>query len=254
MRRVGWSFAVVALVLLAGCMRPPLDPAADRTAREFFTAVQGGDRAGVDARIAPEVANNPRRFQVFDQVRAATPSGAPREARAVGWESVKATGGTRTAAIHLYRYGDADLVVRTTLRPGAGGLKVVSLVVSRLPPGAIDANRFTLAGKGASQYAFLAAAVVSPLVMLGVALLALFTPGLSCRAVWALVAFVGIGSATLNWTTGQGGFDAAQMSFINLGLSRATDISPWILRFSPPVGAIVVLLRLIFVRTREETA
>jgi hypothetical protein len=251
MRTATASLLMLVVGLLLGCARPPLDPAADRTARAFFAAVQTGDRAGIDAQVAAEVAADPRRFQVFDQVRAATPAGAPREARTVGWETVNTPGGPRTSAIHLYRYTDGDLVVRTNLQPAAGGFRVVNVVVGRPPPGAIDASRFTLAGKSLAQYGFMATALLSPLVMVGVALMALFTRELSFRPVWALLAFVGVGSAMMNWTTGQGGFDPAQVSFIDVGLRRASDISPWIIRFSPPLGAILVLIRLVFVKARE---
>jgi hypothetical protein len=249
MRRTG--LLILLLGLLFGCTKP-VDPAADRTARAFFTAVQAQDHAGMDAQLAPEAAGNPRRFLAFDQVRLATPPGALKEARAVGWEVVKTPTGPRTSALHLYRYPTGDLVVRTILKPASGGFQVLTVIVGRPPTGAIEANRFTLAGKTASQYGFLVTAILSPLVMIGVALLALFTPALRLRAVWALLALVGVGVATMDWTTGQGTFHPAQVSFINVGLSRATDISPWILRFSPPVGAILVMIRLYFVRSRDE--
>ncbi|MET0274310.1 MAG: hypothetical protein ABW360_15085 [Phenylobacterium sp.] len=248
MRTATVGFLVLILGMLAACAKP-VDPAADRTARAFFTAVQAGDRTGIDAQLAPETAANPARFAAFDQIRLATPAGPQREARAVGGEA-----GKTPSTLHLYRYEGGDMVVRTNLKAVPGGFRVLSAAVSRPPPGAIDANDFGLSGKTPRQYGFLATAVISPLVMIGVALMALFTPGLRFRAVWALLALVGVGAATLNWTTGVGAFDPAQVSFINVGFTRASDISPWILRFSPPVGAIIVLVRLMFVRAREEKA
>ena len=70
------------------------------------------------------------------------------------------------------------------------------------------------------------------------------------KPAWFALCFVGIGSAYMNWTSGAAGFNAAQLSLINFGFTRATDISPWIIRFSAPVGALVVLVRLLLHRPR----
>jgi len=76
--------ALLALLFVAGCARPPLDPQADRAAREFYAAVHAGDWSRVDASLSPAMARGDRRA-AFEQVRRALPPGPVREVRAVGW-------------------------------------------------------------------------------------------------------------------------------------------------------------------------
>ncbi|WP_374470457.1 hypothetical protein [Phenylobacterium sp.] len=237
--------ALFALLLVAGCARPPLDPAADRLARDFHGAVRSGDWARVEAVLAPDFAHTSDRRASFEQVRRALPAGQPREARVVGWS--KGQGGV-LSALHLYRFGDSDVVVQTTLRPEGARLKVAGFVANRLPPGQLEANRFTFAGKSARHYGFLVSAFLSPLVMVAVAAMAAMARGLRFKLAWMALALVGVGQAWFNWTTGEGGFTFAQLSLVNVGFGRATDISPWIIRFSAPAGALLVLARLLTLR------
>lgn len=245
--RGAWLIIAAALVLLGGCVRGPLETEADTAARGFFAAVSRGDWTAVDAALAPSVAGATGRLQGFEGARRAIPGGGIQEARTVGWSRIEQGGHKRTTAVHLYRYPGADLVVRTVLErsPPANSFTVAGFYLSRLPPGVVEANRFSFAGKSLRHYLYLASAVMSPLVMVGVALMAATTAGLRLKLLWIALCFVGVGVAWLNWTTGEGGFIASQVGLINVGVSRATDISPWILRFSAPVGALLVLVRLL---------
>lgn len=250
--RTIWLVLAGTLLLAAACARPPIETEADQAARSFFAAVARADWAAVDAALAPSAAATAGRLQGFEQARRAIPGGGLQAARVVGWTRTEQDGHKRTSAVHLYRYPGADLAVRTVLEraPPTNAYKVTGFYLSRLPPGVVEANRFTLAGKDLRHMLFLAALVVSPLVMLGVAALAAFTPGLRWRLVWMALCFVGVGAAWLNWTTGEGGFVATQIGLIAVGASRATDISPWVLKFSAPVGALAVLVRLMLHRPR----
>lgn len=232
----------LAVLALCGCGRAPLKPEADRQARGFFEAVRAGDWTTVDAQLGPSMAAIPNRQATFEAVRASLPTGAPREAREVGWAEKDGA----VSAVHLYRFADSDVVVSTALQNG----KVAGFLANRLPPAAIEANRFTLGGKTPRHYGFLISAVLSPLAMLGMALLAAATKELRWRYAWAALALVGVGKAWLNWTTGQGGFEWAQVGLLGAGVTRATDISPWVLSFAAPVGALIVLARIATVKSK----
>jgi hypothetical protein len=250
MRATTWLVVAAGLVLLAACARAPLETEADQAARAFFAAVSGGDWAAVDAALAREAAGAGR--QSYEPVRRAIPGGAVGETRVVGWWRTERDGHKRTTAVHLYRYPGVDLVVRTDLlrAPPGNAYNVAGFYLNRLPTGAIEQNRFRLTGMSLRHYAFLAAAVLSPLVMVGMAGLALATPGLRLKPLWAALCFVGVGVAWINWASGEGGFELARLALVNAGAGRATDISPWILRFSAPVGALVVLAKLLLHRPK----
>jgi hypothetical protein len=247
---IGRLAALAALLLLAACARPPMETEADQAARGFFEALRTGDWAAADAGLAPAQAASPDHRLRLAAARKAIPGGEIAQGKPIGWTRTETAGRKRLTALHLYRYPGADLVVATTLEraPPSNAYKVSALVLNRLAPGQVEANRFTLKGKGARQLTFLASAVLSPLVMLGVALMAAFTRGLAWKPLWVALCFVGVGAAYMNWTNGQGGFAWAQIGLIGLGANRATDISPWIVHFAAPLGAILVLARLLLRR------
>jgi hypothetical protein len=237
-----WSLVIVALLggMLAACS-PRLDPEADRTARKFFQSVQAQDWRSVDASLSARFLSNSDYRRAITAAAAAAPDTPPREARAVGWSPGRLDKGEAAVVLHLYRYEGADLVVRTVVRRQAGGPKIEGLAVTRLAPGALAANAFTLTGKTARHFGFLASALFSPLVMLAAALIAATSRDLRLKPLWVALAFVGVGEAWFNWTTGQGGFSPTQIGLISAGFGRESEIAPWILEFSAPVGALATL-------------
>lgn len=238
----GILLALAALTLF-GCARPPLPSEADRQAQGFFEAVRAGDWSRVDAQLGPNMLAVPNRQVTFQAIRGALPSGAPREARAVGWAEKQGA----ISAVHLYRFPESDVVVSTALTNG----KITGFLANRLPPAAIEANRFDIRGKTPKHYTFLLSSILSPLAMIGMALLAIGMKELPWRFAWAALSFVGVGKAWLNWTTAQGGFEWAQVALLGSGLTRATDISPWVFSFSAPVGALIVLLRIATLKGKD---
>jgi hypothetical protein len=246
---------LAAVLLAASCARAPLETEADQAARGFFAALRTGDWTAVDAALAPAQAASPDHRLRLASAQRAIPGGEVEQVKPIGWTRTETAGRKRLTALHLYRYPGADLVVSTTLEraPPSNAYKVTALVLSRLAPGQAEANRFTLKGKDARHWLFLASAALSPLVMLGVALMAAFTRGLGWKPLWVALCFVGVGAAYMNWTSGQGGFVWTQVGLVGLGASRATDISPWIVHFAAPLGAILVLVRLLLRREPAKT-
>jgi hypothetical protein len=240
MRR--WNWIIVAL--LGGCLAacsPGLDPQADRTARDFFRAVQAQDWRAVDATLSDRFLANGDYRQAISAASAAAPDPAPREVKVVGWSPGRLEKGEAAAVLHLYRYDGADLVVRTVVKQQSGAPKVEGLAVTRLRPGALAANDFTLGDKTARHLGFLASAVLSPLTMLAAAVMAATSRDLPLKPLWVALAFVGVGQAWFNWTTGEGGFSPAQIGLVSAGFGRDSEIAPWVLRFSAPVGALATL-------------
>lgn len=251
---VRWA-ALAVVLCVAACARAPMETEADQAARSFFEALRTSDWTAVDAGLAPAQAASPDHRLRLSAAQQAIPGGEVEQVKPIGWSRSEAGGRKRLTALHLYRYPGADLVVSTTMErsPPTNAYKVTALVLSRLAPGQVEANRFTLKGKAARQLLFLASAALSPLVMLGVALMVLFTRGLSWKPLWFALCFVGVGAAFMNWTNGQGGFVWTQIGLVGLGASRATDVSPWIVHFAAPLGAVLVLVRLLVRRDPPAT-
>jgi hypothetical protein len=240
MRRLSWIVAALLGTALAACA-PRLDAEADRTARDFFRAVQAKDWRAVDGALSSRFLATPDYRQAIVAAADAAPDTQPRQVKAVGWSPGRLDQGEAVAVLHLYRYAAADLVVRTAVRRQGDRSTVEGLAVTRLAPGTLQANAFTFTGKTARHLGFLASALLSPLVMLAAAVLAATSRDLRLKPLWVALALVGVGRAWFNWTTGQGGFSPAEIGLISAGFGRESEITPWILKFSAPVGALITL-------------
>lgn len=111
-------------------------------------------------------------------------------------------------------------------------------------PGELRAvNEFQLARRSAAQYLALLATVACALFTLGTAIFLATRRQFPKRWRWLLASLVGVGTVSVNWTTGE---VASRLFFVQLlGASavRPGEFAPWILSFSFPIGAIVALSR-----------
>ncbi len=106
------------------------------------------------------------------------------------------------------------------------------------------AAKFWAPGKSLAQWAFLMATLLMPAVMLSVAIAVARAKALPWKLAWFALCFVGVGAAWMNWTSGVAGLEPA-INLVGFGLSRGpSPLSPWILGFALPVGALISALRL----------
>jgi len=132
--------------------------------------------------------------------------------------------------------------------------KLVAIRVTPLTSEQVKANTFAGASKSLGQWAFLAATFAVPFTMLGVAVAALRARGLKHRFLWALLAFLGSGWIWMDWTTGATNAVWLVPNPLGFGLERGpSPLSPWMLRFTLPVGAAIVALRLALLPRRPRT-
>jgi hypothetical protein len=129
--------------------------------------------------------------------------------------------------------------------------KLVSIAVTPVDPAKVAANTFFSPGKSPRQWAFLIATFVVPILMVAAAIGTLRAKGLKQKWLWLIVSFVGVGAAWMNWTTGAWGAVWA-VNLVGFGLVKGpSPLSPWILHVAPPVGALVVAIRLALHRPRK---
>jgi len=243
--------AVGLLLALAGCAGLRVDSKADAQGRAAFQALQRGDWRALDPLLSPVIAHDPQLRPRLEEVRRIVPLQAPTEVRVMNWQSSGLWGAAdahTTSITYLYIFAARSLMVNVVFDRRGGGASVAGLHVAPVAPALIAAHRFDAPGKSLRQYGFLALCVLTGLLMVAAAALALLTPKLEVRWLWALVAFAAVGTVWMNWTTGAVGAELAT-NLIGLGADRSLPpITPWILRTSVPVGAIVVLVRVWMVR------
>lgn len=150
----------------------------------------------------------------------------------------------RIVAQHKYVCPNATLRIEITLSIASG--EPYAIENFRITPidaaAAAEAAEFSLRGQSASHYAFFTAAIGSLVLMFASLLGVIFTKGFKRKWLWAIISFVGVTKLTMIWPTGQIITQFATINLIGFGVTRAADpMAPWIVNFTPPVGALLVL-------------
>ncbi|RAK61220.1 hypothetical protein DJ021_16125 [Phenylobacterium hankyongense] len=248
--------AVVLALVLTACSALRVDTAADQQARAVFAAVQRGDWRAVEPQLSPMVAHDPQLRSRLEQVRAFVPVDAPTAVKVINWQRsagwTLAQGRAATTSItYLYAYPHRSLVVNIVFDRSRDAPTIAGIHVVPSDPKVLAANRFDAPGKSAAQYGFLMACALSPLLMLAAAVAAATTRQLPVRWLWAVLAFVGVGTLWMNWTTGVLNVVPLAVNLVGAGVTQSLPpLSPWIVRMTLPVGAVVVLARVWFARRR----
>ncbi|WP_374346611.1 hypothetical protein [Phenylobacterium sp.] len=271
-RVLGRIAVVLGLALvLAGCSKLQAEPDADRLGRRFIDAVQRDDWPAIDPALSAGFMADPDHAPKIVLVRDLFPKEPPWRIKLIESERTRPPLLGRETQVELstlrYLYGFSGREVAVDLTVELAGTKrvydrgqkltgkdpfrevklyrVVAITAQPVTSAAVKANGFLAPGKGLVHLAFLVGLVGSPVIMVLTAVAAARSPGLKFKWWWVLGAFVGVGTVWINWTTGALG---AQWQAVNLFGVAATKgqspLAPWIFHFAPPIGALVVLLRL----------
>lgn len=119
------------------------------------------------------------------------------------------------------------------------GLKVLSLHVSQSDISFKDVHAFTLRGKSPMHEGVLFWAIATIGFIIWTFIAAVREKNLKRRILWLIFIAVGVGGFSLNWTTGAWAFQTLNISLLGAGISSAGPYSPWILKVSFPLGAVL---------------
>jgi hypothetical protein len=104
-------------------------------------------------------------------------------------------------------------------------------------------SQFTFAGKGPGYYLFLLLAAACFSMAVTTAVWVSRQRGLPKRWLWVFVSLIGVGTVTLDWSSG--GFEQRYFNFLLFcfGAAKGGLIDPWIFSFAFPAGAFVAIAR-----------
>lgn len=244
--RILAAMALASLALLTSACGPlRADPQIEAAARSAYAEMHDGQFDALIARATPQL-HTPDAKARLARIRAMQPLGQPRSIKTVGWGDFRADSGNET--VHLtqeYDYGDQVVLVRTSLvRPSAAAPWQVEALHTNV------ATRAQLAAAAPhlsldtpiQKTGFLIATLLSPLLMLAALTRVVLTKGLKRKWIWGLLAFVGVCSFHMNWTTGAVAAQWISVQFIGAGISRADSLfAPWIMTCTFPLGALLIL-------------
>jgi hypothetical protein len=243
----------VATIVLAGCSTAVPQSLAERPAaveaRGILDTLARGDLAAVAARL-DESQRSPDANSQLAALGVMFPRRAPTTVRLVDYRenAAKIVGGSlpsveTTSAFFESNYDGTYVLSNVVLRSAEGGPRqVVALHAQSLPASIEDLNAFSIGDMGFVQYAILLAMVAAAATTV-VALRVWFRRRQVVRRRWwwLLGILVGAFKISVNWKTGGFAMQALTVQLFSVSAAR-TGISPWILSFSIPAGAIAFLV------------
>jgi len=250
----GWLLCVAA-VLLAACGMGR-DPKLDAEVRSVFDQLRHRQDAALAARLDPAL-RTPAAMQSVAALQRTIPAGEPTARKVVATTIVHSADRRETvAALDEYDYADRSLLVATRMhRTPSTAWQVQAVQLQTATASDLAINALTLRGKPWWQVLFLVFALASPLLMVAAVVKVLRKPGLPGKWLWALVALGGLGTLSMNWTTGQIGWQLANLNLIGFGLARGPSaFSQWVISATLPVGAILILAGVLPWRPRRTPA
>jgi hypothetical protein len=168
------------------------------------------------------------------------PAQEPVSTKVVGFRSF--LGNVRGTDITLeYEFPEKWLLAEVVTQKSGGVTTIVGFHVTPIADSLENLNRFTLVGKGATQYAILSLAVLAPLFSLSVFVLCIKTRMGKKKWLWLIFIVLGIGKLIVNWTTGQVFFTPLAIQVPAAG-ANAQLYGPWLVYVSLPLGAIIFLI------------
>jgi hypothetical protein len=239
-----WSLMAAILAMVAACQLPKLDARTDAEVRRVFDDLRHGDQAALNARLAPALRTPDAQAQIA-AVRGYIPKGEPRSRKVVAWNVSSFSGqGKVVAERDEYDYGDRVTLVDTRLRQpqGASAFVVEGFHVQTATTKELAVNSFSLAGKTLAEYAFLAATVLSPALMVWALVKVIRRRGLRRKWLWGVLAFAGLFTFRMNWATGQVAANFLSVQLIGAGIaSGLSRFDAWVLTVTAPIGALLIL-------------
>jgi hypothetical protein len=127
MARFVWLALAATMLAFLACKPagpPPLDPNADRFARQLFDEIRTGADLDADAHLAHEL-KNPTTEEQIDQFRSLIPAEPYRSVELREAEVSEDSTGVTTKLTDVYHYSDKDLVAQTALFRSPAGVNPV---------------------------------------------------------------------------------------------------------------------------------
>lgn len=138
-----------------------------------------------------------------------------------------------------YQFSGGWALANVVLKKSKDALSVIGLNVYRTRASQKQLNKFNLSGKSAIHYLVLILAITAPLFILLTMYFCIITPIPKRKWLWVLFVLVGVGTISINWTTGQYAIQPLSIKLFSASAMSAGPFSPWIVSASIPLGAIL---------------
>jgi hypothetical protein len=215
---------------------------ADARSRAYLGLLVRGQLDSAIAPLLPELQRAETRAELGKI--AALFRGQPLDSTRVIGVQVNTFNGTRHANLSYELHSPAGWFLANVATVDSANRWFVEGASGRTIPEPLEhTTRFTLVGRSPVHYLWLVLMLVAAGTSLGVALFVVSRRTMPRRWLWSAVALVGVGTMTLDWTSGMVGFNPITVMLLSGAVMRAGPVAPWTLSFAFPLGAVLALRR-----------
>jgi hypothetical protein len=232
-------------VFLTGCddsffMKRIVPPSDEAIARNFVEMLRHGEIEEIQRALNADV-RQPDDREKLVQISGMFPAEKPQSSKVVGVHLYHNKDYSTSEITLEYELRDRWLLVRVLTKKVGEEASLLGINATQTADSLESVNRFRLfAGKSATQYLILAAALLSVLFTFYVFVLCARSGPLKMKWLWLAIILFGIGKLGVNWVTGEWGFTP-----IAIQIPCATAVrpfyGPWTISGSFPLGALLFL-------------
>jgi hypothetical protein len=231
---------------------PPDD---ETTAINYITLLRQNQFDRIVSELDPKL-KDPLARDKLAKMSQQVPAGEPESVKVVRYDINNAPAYRAFNITFEYQFPGKWLLMNVSVRKEGGVSAITALRVLPVSDSLENANQFTFSGKGVRQYGIFAMACAVPLFILSALIVCCRTKMLKGKWLWLIFIIFGIGSMTVNWTTGQ----LSLLPAIYPAIPTQAHIlayffpqlfgaglfgyayGPWMISVSFPLGAIVFFL------------
>jgi len=221
------SLFIVFFLFFSGCNpSKSVPPKADNLARDFFKALHQRNYGKIKTLLSPRILK-PDMEANLETLASFLDKGRPISLEVAGWQVTKFKNEKQTRVTYQYQFKDSWLLASVLIESVSGKQSIMGIQMNPIPKSLQEKNKFTLSGKKAPHYIFLALAVIVPIFILYSLVLCV---RIKTKRKWLWIIFIlfGIGNLTLNWTTGQISIPSAvKVQLLGVGVLRMGTYAPW---------------------------
>ena len=138
-----------------------------------------------------------------------------------------------------YEFDSGWAVANAVLRRIDNKTTITGFNVYRTKASQKELNKFLLSNKSLLHYLVLALSFMVPLFILVTLVYCIKTPIQKRKWLWVLFVLGGIGTISINWSTGMYDLKIFQYLLFGAGVTTAGEYAPWVITAGLPLGAII---------------
>jgi hypothetical protein len=179
----------------------------------------------------------------LEEIAAYFPSGQPISTELIGSQVNTSNSKWQGNFSFEYKFESGWAVANVVMKRVDDKTTVIGFNVYRTEASQKEHNKFVLTGKTFLHYLVLSLACFTPVFILITLVYCIKTPIPKRKWLWVLFILGGIGTISINWSTGAYGFKLLQYQLLGAGAVAASEYAPWIITAGFPLGAIIFWLK-----------